>query len=170
MNVRGARAARRRFALCGLAVMLLASALLTPACGRKTPVRPPEFVAPAAITDLEATNVVSGIGLGWRRPRQTADGKPLWDLDGFVVERALPGLPFEFLTRVQVPDRDRLRQQKRFTFVDTTAELGEDYRYRVLAFTADGYLSAPSSVVEIVRAIPTATPPLTPTATATPTP
>lgn len=155
----------RAIARLGLAVALVAGALLTPACGRKTPVRPPEFVAPAAITDLTATNAVGGVSLGWRRPRQTADGKPLFDLDAFVVERALPGLPFAFLTRVQVPDRDRLRQLKRFTFVDDGALIGESYRYRVMGVTEDGYLSAPSNVVEIVRVLPTVVPTAAPTAT-----
>jgi hypothetical protein len=161
-------AALPRIALRGLALTLLASALLTPACGRKTPVRPPEFVAPAAITDLAATNTVAGIALGWGRPRQTADGKPLFDLDAFVVERALPGLPFAFLTRVQIPDRDRLRQQKRFAFVDTTTALGEAYRYRVLSVTEDGYLSAASNVVEIVRGLPAETPTAAPPRSPTP--
>ena len=163
-------AAPLRVALRGLAVMLLATATLTVACGRKTPVRPPEFVAPATIVDLEAANVAAGVALAWRRPRQTADAKPLLDLDAFVVERALPGLPFAFLTRVQVPDRDRLRQQKRFTFVDTTTLLGEAYRYRVQSVTEDGYFSAPSNIVDIVRAIPTVTPTAAATAAPTPTP
>jgi hypothetical protein len=161
------RVAPLPLALGGTALALLAGALLTPGCGRKTPVRPPEFVAPAAITDLAAANAVAGIDLSWRRPHQTADGKALLDLDAFVVERALPGLPFAFLTRVQVSDRDRIRQQKRFTFVDTTAETGEDYRYRVLAVTEDGYFSAPSNVVDIVRQTPTVTPTTAPTPTPT---
>src|SRR5678815_3242115 len=109
-----------------VAVTTLAALL---ACGRQTPVRPPEFVAPATISDLTANNAVAGIALGWSRPHQTADGQRLVDLDAFAVERALPGLPFGFVTRVQVPDRERLRQQKRFTFVDESALLGEDYRY-----------------------------------------
>jgi hypothetical protein len=161
-------AALPRIALRGLALTLLASAFLTPACGRKTPVRPPEFVAPAAITDLAATNTGAGIALGWRRPRETADGRPLFDLDAFVVERALPGLPFALLSRVQVPDRDRLRQQKRFAFVDTTTTLGEAYRYRVRSVTEDGYFSATSNVVEIMRVLPTEPPTAAPSRSPTP--
>lgn len=160
--------AREARAIAGL-VLAIAVLLVATACGRKTPVRPPELVAPAAITDLGAGNVAAGIALGWSRPRQTADGQRLSDLDAFAVERALPGLPFAFLTRLQVPDRDRLRQQKRFTFVDDSALLGEDYRYRVFAITVDGYVSAPSNVVDIVRQLPTVTPTAAPTAAATPT-
>jgi hypothetical protein len=137
--------------------------VLLPACGRKTPVRPGEFVAPAAISGLAASNVAKGVALSWERPRRSADGEHLSDLDGFVIERALPGLPFAFLTRVQVPDRDKLRQQKRFTFVDETALMGEAYRYRVLGATFDGYFSAPSNIVDIVRQAPPATPATAPT-------
>ena len=139
------------------------------ACGRKTPVRPPEFVAPAAVTELSASNTAAGVALSWERPKQTADGQRLLDLDAFAVERALPGLPFGFVTRIQIPDRDRLRQQKRFTYVDENTLLGEAYRYRVFAVTIDGYVSAPSNVVDVVRQIPTVTPTPAPTAAATPT-
>jgi len=151
----GAAEAAPSRALIGIAGLCL---LLLPACGRKTPVRPGEFVAPAAITNLAASNVPTGVALSWARPRRSADGEHLSDLDGFVIERALPGLPFAFLTRVQVPDRDRLRQQKRFTFVDETALMGEAYRYRVLAATFDGFFSTPSNIVDIVRQAPAATP------------
>ena len=153
----------------GLVLIGASTLLALTACGRKTPVRPPEFVAPAAVTNLSASNTTAGVSLGWERPRQTADGQKLFDLDAFAVERALPGLPFGFLTRIQIPDRDRLRQQKRFTYVDETALLGEDYRYRVRALTVDGYVSAPSNVVDIVRQLPAAAPSAVPSAAATPT-
>ena len=164
------RVAALRRLLRASALILVAAGALTVGCGRKTDVRPPEFVAPARITDLEAVNAVGGVGLGWRRPKQTADGQPLFDLDAFVVERAAPGLPFEFLARVPIPDRDRLRQQKRFTYVDAGAEVGQVYRYRALAVTLDGYVSAPSNVVEILRAVPTATPHAVATPAASPAP
>lgn len=161
---------RRPSSACRALPVGMACALALLACGRKTPVRPPEYVAPEAITDLVAANTTTGIALGWQRPKQTADGQRLFDLDAFAVERALPGLPFGFLSRIQIPDRDRLRQQKRFTYVDDSALLGEDYRYRVRSVTVDGYVSAPSNVVDIVRQIPTITPTAAPTVRATPTP
>lgn len=152
-------------------VLLATSALLVAsACGRKTPVRPPELVAPAAITDLAAVNATAGVALSWSRPKTTADGQRLNDLDAFALERALPGLPFGFLARIQIPDRDRLRQQKKFTYLDEAALVGEDYRYRVRSLTIDGYVSAPSNVVEIVRQVPTVAPPAPPTPPATATP
>lgn len=141
-----------------LALALLAATLALPACGRKTDVRPPEFVAPATIDTLAARNAETGVALAWRRPGRTADGGVLFDLDAFIVERGLPGEPFAFLARVPVPDRDRLRQQKRFGYVDETPAMGEALRYRVLAITLDGYVSQPSNVVDIIRAAPAATP------------
>jgi len=143
---------------CRRAVVLLLLSWPLTACGRKTDVRPPELVAPSVIRDLAAENVARGVALGWRRPSTSADGKALLDLDAFVIERALPGEPFTFVSRVAVGDRDRLRQQKRFTYVDEGLRLGESYRYRVLAVTVDGYVSPPSNVVDIIRGDPPATP------------
>lgn len=161
---------RPALAAVALAVAL-AAALAIGACGRKTPVRPPEAVAPEPITDLRATNTTAGIGLAWRRPTEAADGAVLFDLDGFVVERAAGGGPYVFLTRLAVLDRNKLRQQRRFRYTDTTAETGEVYRYRVRAVTVDGYESLDSNVVELVRAVPTPTPTTAlPTATAAPAP
>jgi len=159
-----------RGALAGLGlVVALATAGTLPACGRKTPVQPPEAVAPAIIDGLSAANGVGGVNLSWKRPTETADGDFLFDLDAFIVERAVAGGPFVFLVRVPVVDRNKLRQQKRFRYVDPAVEIGESYRYRVLSITFDGYLSPPSHEAEIVRAVPTMTPTPATTATATPT-
>ncbi len=140
---------------------------LAGACGRKTPVRPPEFVAPAAITALRADNAATAIRLTWKRPGATADGGKLFDLASFVVERAVGGAAFAVVGNVPVTDRDRLRQQRSFQFSDQDVNAGESYRYRVHSLTLDGYQSAPSNVVEIVRQVPTVTPTGAPTATPT---
>jgi hypothetical protein len=150
----------------GLLVVCGALALLA-ACGRKTPVRPPEAVAPATITGLTVTNSVGGVTLSWHRPTEDADGARLFDLDNFVVERANPGADFVFLVMVPVLDRNKLRQQRLFKYTDATADVGETYHYRVRSVTTDGFSSLPSNIVEIVRAVPTMTP--TPIPTATPT-
>ncbi|MEO8605105.1 MAG: hypothetical protein ABI629_21235 [bacterium] len=150
-------------ALLGSAVLIS----LLPACGRKTPVRPPEAVAPATITGLTVANGVGGITLSWRRPTQSADGAMLFDLDEFVIERATPGGEFEFLANVPVVDRNKLRQQKRFRYTDAGVTIGEAYRYRVRAITTDGFTSLPSNVAYLHRAIPTVTP--TPAPSPTPT-
>ncbi|MDX2167624.1 MAG: hypothetical protein SF182_11195 [Deltaproteobacteria bacterium] len=152
--------------LAAAAALLAVAALF--ACGRKTPVRPPEAVAPVTIADLSAHNATAGITLAWRRPTESADGAALWDLDRFVVERAAGDGPFEFLVLVPVLDRNKLRQQKRFRYVDGAVEVGSTYQYRVRSVTIDDFVSPPSNVASIERAIPTATPIPEPTATPTP--
>jgi len=141
--------------------------LLAIGCGRKGPVRPPEFAQPAPIEKLEATNEAEDVLLTWPRPDRYADNSRMTDLGEFRVERAGGGEP-EFVTIALLPvtDRERFRQIKRFRFVDRGAVLGESYRYRVVSATVDGYASAPSNVVEIVRAVPTPAPTATPTASA----
>ena len=151
-----------------LALLACAGLVLVTACGRKTAVRPPEDVAPARITDLKASNASDGITLSWGRPHNVAGGGSLYDLGNFVVERSVSGGPFVFLTRIDVTDQTRLRQQRHFRYSDTDTTVGEAYGYRVLAATLDGYVSEPSNVADVVRAIPTITP--TPASTATPTP
>lgn len=126
-----------------------------PACGRKTAVRPPEFVAPEAIEDLKLTAKDTGIELRWGRPQTYADGSKMDDLGGFVVLRAVQSKDGQFgefsqLTTVRVEDRDRFRQSKRFRFIDEQVSVGTRYRYRIQAFTLDGDYSTPSNTVEHV--------------------
>lgn len=151
-----------------LAAALLVAALGFVACGRKTPVRPPEAVAPETLSDLSADNITAGIALSWRRPTESADGAALWDLDRFVVERAADDGPFSFLVQVPVLDRNKLRQQKRFRYVDGAVDVGTVYRYRVRSVTIDDFVSPASNVASVERAIPTATPIPEPTVTPTP--
>ena len=77
---------------------------LVPACGRKAPPRSPEDVLPKTIADLAASNVADGIQLSWSRPRTYADGTPMTDLGGFVVERAAgtdPRAAFQHVARLE---------------------------------------------------------------------
>jgi predicted small lipoprotein YifL len=124
------------------------------ACGRKGPVRPPEDVLPKPITDLSASNTPQGIQLSWSRPRTYANGAPMSDLGGFVIERSTgtgPQAPFRRLVELEVNDRDRYRQIKRFSHIDTDTSVETPYRYRVVSFTVDRYVSAPSNVVTLER-------------------
>jgi predicted small lipoprotein YifL len=135
--------------VCCLIVGLLA-------CGRKAPLHPPEDVLPKAITDLSASNTTEGIQLSWSRPRTYADGSPMTDLGGFIVERAVAGDPraaFERVASLEVSDRDRFRQVKRFRHDDNATSVGTAYRYQVVSFTLDRYFSAPSNVVMVERTI-----------------
>ena len=74
------------------------------------------------------------------------------DLGAFQVERAKGvSADFESIALLPVSDRERFRQIKRFRFADRGVEVGEGYRYRVVSSTVDGYVSAPSNEVAIVR-------------------
>lgn len=130
--------------------------LLLAACGRKAPPKPPEFAAPRAIGDLRAINRADGILLSWSRPRQHPDGAPLTSLGSFVVERAGPSAVagFEQVATLEVSDRERFRQTRTFRYLDQQPQPGEEYLYRVIAYTADGYGSEPSNVATITREIP----------------
>jgi hypothetical protein len=150
----------RRSSLVLLAVL---SAALLPTCGRKTPVRPPEAVAPETIENLNGFNVLEGIRLGWARPRESVDGTKLYDLGGFRIERAEGSGPFGVIGRVQVMDRTRIRQRRRFIYTDMMVNPGASYRYRVVSYTVDGDTSDPSNVVAVTREVPP-TPVMTPQA------
>ncbi len=139
-----------------LAFWLVAFCLLpflADACGLKAPPRAPQDVLPQRITDLRYADVADGIELSWSRPRLYADGSRMTDLGGFSVERAAAADParFQRITVVDVTDRDRFRQLKAFHYVDHDTEPGTQYRYRVVSFTLDGYVSAPSNVVAAER-------------------
>jgi hypothetical protein len=142
------------------ALALLCAALVAPlACGRKTPVKPPELVQPRAIRELAAENVAGGVRLSWERPREYVDGSTMRDLAGFRIERREDEGDFTTLVTVPVIDRDRFRQVRRFRFVDGDVAPGHRYAYRVFSFTEDHYVSQPSNLVEILREMPTAAPP-----------
>lgn len=134
---------------------LLALACL--GCGRKAPPKPPEDVVPKTITDLSAKNEAQGIQLSWSRPAAYADGTRMEDLGGFFVERAADPAPRAAFTRLailEVNDRDRFRQIKRFQHLDADTRPGITYQYRVVSFTTDRYIGEPSNVVAVVRSIP----------------
>ncbi|MFI5366166.1 MAG: hypothetical protein ACHQ4J_11130 [Candidatus Binatia bacterium] len=128
---------------------------LVSACGRKAPPRPPEDVRPKTIADLTASNVADGVQLSWSRPRAYADGSPMTDLGGFVVERADgadPHAAFQHVAQLEVTDRDRFRQIKSFRYLDRDTSVGTPYRYRVVSYTLDRYFSAPSNIASLERA------------------
>jgi predicted small lipoprotein YifL len=132
--------------------LVVLACLLFAACGRKGPVKPPEYTRPAVIADLSAKNEADAILLSWQRPDSYADNSRMTDLGEFRLERAAAGaVDFEIIAVLPVTDRERFRQIKRFRFADRGVVEGESYRYRVVSSTVDGYASAPSNTVEIVR-------------------
>ena len=137
-----------------LASCALAAALLAPACGRKTPVRPLDLVVPSPIEGLAVTNVDKGIEVAWDRPTRYADGMQMLDLAGFRIERRRPCCGFVPRQLVEVEDRQRFRRAKRFRWVDEQVDAGESYTYRISAYTLDSYESKPTESEPIVREIP----------------
>lgn len=78
------------------------------------------------------------------------------DLAGFVIERKVgtdTRVPFARLSVLEVGDRDRFRQIKRFEYLDRDTRAGTAYRYRVVSFTLDRYFSEPSNTVTVERTI-----------------
>ena len=142
--------------LCSLfSISVSISVSVLPACGRKTPVRPPELVAPEPVDDLTLEVEGKGIRLLWGRPQKYVDGSDMEDLAGFVVLRATQNGQgeadsFTQFATVTVDDRDRFRKAKKFSYTDEQLTAGTLYRYRVQAFTLDGYYSSPSNTVELV--------------------
>jgi hypothetical protein len=137
-------------------------------CGHKTPVRPPEWIVPEAISDLalDVDDKKNAVVLRWGRPQEYVDGSELDDLGGFVVLRAAEegqgkGSAFTQVATIAVEDRDRFRKAKKFSYTDTQLTAGVLYRYRVQAVTLDGYSSGLSNTVELVwkdRPVETTTP------------
>jgi hypothetical protein len=138
-----------------ISVFISISVSILVACGRKTPVLPPELVAPEPVDDLAVEADSKGIRLRWGRPQKHVDGSDMDDLGGFVVLRATQNgqgraNAFAQIATVPVEDRDRFRKAKKFSYTDEQLTVNTLYRYRVQAFTLDGYYGSPSNTVELV--------------------
>jgi len=135
-------------------------------CGRKTLPRPPAMVAPQTVTSVALSVRPTGIEIGWDRSTRYVDGSRMTDLGGFIVERQSFSTEFHEIARVPVTDRGRFRQAKRFEHLDEDVTPDMMYHYRVVAFTLDGYYSAPSGAAAItwVRPDAAATPATSPAA------
>ena len=138
---------------CAIALSLFCLSL--PACGKKTPVRPPELVLPEPTGDLTLEIEKSGVLLRWGRPQRYMDGSELEDLSGFVVFRATQDAQgktssFAKVATIPVEDRDRFRKAKKFTYTDTQLTAGTLYRYRIQSLTADGDESDLSNTAELI--------------------
>jgi hypothetical protein len=144
----------RLAALAALSVTVAACVTAGPACGRKTDVRPPELVAPKSVSQLALTSTADGVQLRWTRPTQTVDGKAMEDLGGFIIERAVSAVGFREIARVPVTDQGRYQKEKRFEYLDRDVVPGATFHYRVIAFTTDGYNSAPSGAATVTWATP----------------
>ncbi len=106
------------------------------------------------IVGLEASAQKHGVMLSWERPDRTAGGGRLRDLGTFEIDRAENTGAFRQLTDVPVTDQDRFQQQRQFTYLDSSAEVGHQYRYQVFSSTLDAYRSDPSNEAEITYQLP----------------
>jgi hypothetical protein len=125
---------------------------LPAACGNKTQVRPPQLIQPRPPTSLGAHSSREGVTLTWRRPVTYTGGGRMNDLGGFDIERgAAEGGPEDFVHvgTLTLDDQERFRQERAIEWTDTSAVVGEGYRYRVISFTLDGYHSVPAGPVEV---------------------
>lgn len=138
--------------------LVLAALLAAAACGVRTRPLPPEVVQPEPPTALAATSTVDGVKLTWRRPTKYSGGKHMRDLGGFDVERAVDG-DFVRAGEVILDDQTRFRQERTMQWIDTSATPGTTYRYRVVAYTTDGYRSTPAGPVTIAHRTPRPDPP-----------
>ena len=128
-----------------LAALVVAGVVLAAAaCGSKGGVMPPELVRPEPPTDLSASSTQDGVRVSWTRPTKYTGGQRMRDLGSFIVERtdaAVSPPKFEHVSTVELQDRTRFRQERRFQWVDQNVTAGEEYVYRVRARTLDGYES-----------------------------
>ncbi|HEV7734843.1 MAG TPA: hypothetical protein VGR62_21920 [Candidatus Binatia bacterium] len=133
--------------------LLLATVLVTTiACGLKNDPLAPQLVQPDPPGNLAVASVAEGVRVSWRRPNRYSGGGKMNDLAYVAVERA-PGegaAPvFTEVGRVTVVDRERFRQERRTTWVDTNAPVGSRFLYRAIAVTLDDYYSKPAGPVAI---------------------
>lgn len=139
----------KRLAIVAAAVMAVALG-----CGSKSRPVPPEMTHPERINDLSAKPDPHGIMLTWGRPMHYASGGQLRDLAGFRLLRAEGTGQFIELAELPVGDQERFRKTRRFAYVDTSAKLGQTYRYIMIDETTDGYQSDPSNIVTLKRTPP----------------
>jgi hypothetical protein len=137
------------------AAVLVVALLASPACGVRTDPRPPEDTAARAPADFEAKVTGTTVELRWERPTKTADGRRLYDLASFAVERRTGDAPFETIASISVTDSDRLRTQRVFEFVDEAPPPGQ-VEYRVRAVTADGEPGLETETLTVTATAPQA--------------
>jgi hypothetical protein len=126
------------------ALVVLAVVLAAAACGHKGGITAPELVRPEPPTDLAASTTQDGVRITWTRPTKYTGGQRMRDLGSFIVERtdaAVSPPRFEHVGTVELQDRTRFRQERRFQWVDQSVTPGQEYVYRVRARTLDGYES-----------------------------
>jgi hypothetical protein len=141
-----------------IATLLLCTAVASAACGHKNRPVAPELVRPEPPANLAAVSTPEGVRLTWLRPEKYSGGRRMNDLGGFVIERATVSeggeSHFDKVGTLALQDQNRFRKDRRLEWVDTTPQRGMRYAYRVIAFTLDGYRSAPVGPVSLLFGAP----------------
>jgi hypothetical protein len=138
-----------------LVVVLLATA----ACGVRNQPLAPELVQPEPPSALVAKSLAEGVRLTWRRPLKDSGGKSMRDLQGFDIERADGGesVDYTHVGTFELTDQTRFQKERVISFTDTSAVANATYRYRIIAYTLDGYRSAPSESLVVTHRVSPAT-------------
>ena len=81
-------------------------------------------------------------------------GHTMRDLGSFVLLRSEGGQAFQPLVEIPVTDQERFAPQRTFSYLDGETQVGNVYRYEIVARTTDGYTSSPSNQVSFTRIMP----------------
>jgi hypothetical protein len=136
-------------------VLVLAIATLAPGCGRRGTLRPPQYVSPRPVTDLEVRSAPGGLEIRFRRPDRTVDGQEMSDLGFLELWRSCEPRPGMFrVANFPILDRGSFRKTTRLTILDDAPGIGESCIYRIIAVTTDGYRSLPAQSEPVRREAP----------------
>jgi hypothetical protein len=159
-------------------VILIASFML-PGCARYRAPITPEELAPAMVENLTVTTDAKGVLLTWVASDKDRRGKELKSVEGYSIERKElirrgdetdPEVRFEklgFVKDAHVEVRDQLRkearaagkigrsvkvpeEQMKFSFSDTSPELGKTYVYQVVPQNQGGTEGQVGQLIKIV--------------------
>lgn len=159
-------------------LMVVVSALLLTACGKKGPLVPPESFVPAPVSALSVEQKEDVFYVSWPAPGKDEGGRPLKDLAGFRVYRrqVLPPdqdceeCPSAY-TLIRTIDLDYLGSVRffngRYVLADRDVTNGMTYQYKVISFLKDGAESSASNRARRTKVAAPSAPRLTATASAT---
>jgi hypothetical protein len=145
---------KARSNIVSIVIAAIVAPMLTAGCGVKSAPIPPEYAIPERIVSLNALSEKTGVRLSWERPDRTAGGRKMRDLSRFDVERAENTAEFNTIAEIPVTDLDRFQQERRFSYLDSTAAVGHHYRYQVISETQDAYRSPPSNEAQLTHQLP----------------
>lgn len=131
--------------------LALSVSLVAVACGLRTAPRPAEDTAPVIDGAVQATVKGPAVIVRWARAEHSADGRKLYDLSAFVVERSRDGGSFEPVATIDVVDQEKIRRRSKFEYRDDSPGTGA-LAYRVRAVCADGQEGPPTPAAGVVVA------------------